>query len=44
MRNPDVIATYSHTDGEVRFLMRYTAAVMFLSGIAVGGFIHAFFH
>lgn len=38
----NVIVTYSHTDNQVRFLIRYTFITAFLAGIVVGGFIHAF--
>jgi hypothetical protein len=33
----NVIATYTHTDSEVRFLMRYTFATAFFSGAAIAG-------
>jgi hypothetical protein len=35
MRN-NVIATYTHDDQEVRFLMRWTFATAFFAGITVG--------
>jgi hypothetical protein len=34
MRN-NVIATYTHDDAEVRFLMRWTFATAFLSGATI---------
>ena len=38
MRN-NIVATYSHTDREVRSLVRSTFALAFLGGIAVGAFL-----
>lgn len=39
MRN-NLIATYSHDDKEVRFLIRYTFITAFLAGLTIGGIIH----
>ena len=35
----NVITTYTHTDREVRFLMRYTFATAFVSGLMVGAIL-----
>lgn len=40
MRN-NVVATYTHTDREVRFLLRYTLVTGLAAGIVIGGLIHA---
>lgn len=39
----NVIATYSHDDREVRFLIRYTFVTAFLSGATITGVLFTIF-